>query len=206
MGKQWAIFLFLIFGLNSVAISDNVVKKVVILGDSLTEGFGVEKSESFPSRLQLLLEEKKLKVKIVNAGSSGSTSASALSRLKWLLKSKPQILVLALGGNDGLRGIKTKATEKNLQKTIDLAHANKLKVVLSGMRIPRNYGKDYETKFTQAFSKLAKKNKEVIFQPFLLKGVGGEKSLNLPDGIHPNPKGHKKIAENLLPFILEALK
>lgn len=175
---------------------------VLILGDSLTEGYGVSKTAAFPNQLQVLLNQKfaKQKTKVINAGSSGSTSASALSRLKWHLRSKPNVLLLALGANDGLRGFSVSATKKNLQKTIALAKENKIKVILAGMKLPLNYGEKYRNDFESTFKDLAKSEK-IEFIPFLLKDVGGQPQLNLPDGIHPNEKGHKIIAENLVPYM-----
>jgi acyl-CoA thioesterase I len=179
--------------------------KILFLGDSLTEGYGVQKSDSYPSQLQLLLNKKGLKVVVINAGSSGSTTASGPSRLRWHLKSAPKILVLALGGNDGLRGVKLESTKINLEKTITMAKGKGIRVILGGMKLPHNYGSEYRKKFENLFQTLASKHK-VLFIPFMLKDVGGINSLNLPDGIHPNEKGHKIIARNILPIIIKALE
>ena len=195
--------IFQMFAWTSAAQTTNSppqIKRILVLGDSLSEGFGVSQKEAFPAQLEVLLLQKKYAVKIINAGSSGSTSASAMGRIKWHLKAKPFLIVLALGGNDGLRGINLEATEKNLGQTIELAQKNGIKVLLAGMKLPYNYGKDYRTQFERLFNSLVKKYK-TGYVPFLLKGVGGVKSLNLPDGIHPNEQGHRKIAENLVPFI-----
>lgn len=176
--------------------------KILILGDSLTEGYGVSKSDSFPQQLELLLQEKfpYRKSEVINAGSSGSTSASAAPRLKWLSKNSPDILILALGANDGLRGFKVDATQKNLQKAIDLAREKKITVILAGMKIPLNYGPKYRADFEKMYADLAKTNQLVLI-PFLLKDVGGRPDLNLPDGIHPNEEGHKIIAKTILPYL-----
>jgi acyl-CoA thioesterase-1 len=178
---------------------------IVALGDSLTEGYGLPKEDAYPALLQQRLQRFYPKVRIINAGVSGSTSASAESRLQWQLKNKPHLLFLALGANDGLRGLNTDAMKKNLQKAIDLAHANKVHVVLAGMRIPMNYGNDYRQKYEAVFSDLAKNNK-IDFVPFLLDGVAMNKDLNLPDGIHPNSSGYKLMADKLLPVFKKIIE
>ncbi|MGK0290276.1 MAG: acyl-CoA thioesterase-1 [bacterium] len=179
--------------------------KVLFLGDSLTEGYGVEKSQSYPSLVyQKLKERGYTHVKVINAGISGSTTASAPHRIRWYLRGKPNILILALGGNDGLRGISPESMKKNLTKTIKLAQSQGIKVVLAGMQIPPNYGPDYTKKFKKVFPDLAKQYSTSLI-PFLLEGVAGDPNLNLPDGIHPNQKGHqilaKTVLKNLLPLL-----
>jgi acyl-CoA thioesterase I len=172
---------------------------IIALGDSITEGYGLAKEEAYPALLQESLQHTYTTgVRIINAGVSGSTSASGESRLKWQLKNKPNMLFLALGANDGLRGLSTSSMKQNLQKTIELAQANKVHVILAGMRIPMNYGDDYRQKYEAVFSDLAKMYK-LDFVPFLLDGVATKKDLNLPDGIHPNSAGYKIIADKLLP-------
>jgi acyl-CoA thioesterase-1 len=184
--------------------------RILILGDSLTEGYGVSKKDAFPAILENLLNKNSSKkanakkFKVVAAGSSGSTSASAVKRLKWHLKAKPSLLILALGGNDGLRGLKPKATQDNLDKAIDFAKSKNIKVILAGMKIPTNYGKDYRKDFEKTYTELVKKH-NLEFIPFLLKDVGGVKKLNLADGIHPNEEGHKIIAKTLYQKLKETL-
>ncbi|EQC51376.1 arylesterase [Bacteriovorax sp. DB6_IX] len=195
------IFLLM---LMSMTHANEGIHKILIIGDSLTEGYGISKKDAYPTLLEKLLNQKKQKYKVINAGSSGSTSASANSRLRWHLRSKPQTLILALGANDGLRGINPKATKENLQKAITLAKKNKVRVILAGMQMPYNYGEDYRKNYSQAFKELVKENK-LTFIPFLLKGVGGKKELNISDGIHPNEKGHKIIAKNLADFLKDKL-
>jgi acyl-CoA thioesterase-1 len=181
------------------------VKKILILGDSLTEGYGVKKEQAFPFVLESLLNKTGDNYKVLAAGTSGSTSASALKRLKWHLKANPDVLVLALGGNDGLRGIEPEATKSNLSQAIELAKNKGLLVVLAGMKTPTNYGEEYRERFESTFSELSKKH-EVHLIPFLLKGVATVKDLNLADGIHPNEKGHKVIAKTLFESLKEMLK
>ena len=170
---------------------------IVALGDSLTEGFGVRKEEAYPFLVEKELLRKGHAVKVVNAGISGSTSASAAARIKWYIRSQPDIIIIALGGNDGLRGLSVAHMKKNLSKAIELAQAEKIQVLLSGMQIPLNYGKEYTDTFREVFYELAELYKLSII-PFLLKDVGGVPSLNQPDGIHPNPEGHKIIAVTVL--------
>lgn len=177
--------------------------RILFLGDSLTAGLGVEPHEAYPSVIQDMLEEKQIRhITLTNAGISGSTSAGAVSRLKWFLRAKPDILVLALGANDGLRGLPIEEMAKNLENTIVLARENHIRVILAGMEIPPNYGPEYTRAFREVFSSLARKH-DLAFIPFLLKDVAGNPSLNQADGIHPNAEGHRIIAAHVLPFILE---
>lgn len=174
-----------------------VAKTIVFVGDSLTEGYGVTKETAYPNLLPALFKERMEKeVTIVNGSVSGSTTASASSRFKWFLRSKPDILVLALGANDGLRGLSLPESQKNLEEVILLAKAEKMKIVLAGMLMPPNYGDDYRQQFESLFKELVKKH-DLVFIPFLLEGVAGVKELNQADGIHPNEKGHKILAETV---------
>lgn len=186
-----------------LSIATYAQTKIVFLGDSLTEGYGLSKEQAFPHLIQEKLNEIKPNgFKIINGGVSGSTTASGMSRLKWFLKAKPDIVVLALGANDGLRGIKVDESEKNLEQTIQLAQENNLKIILCEMHLPINYGKEYRKKFNDMFKRIKEKYK-IGFIPFLLEGVGGVKEMNLEDGIHPNVEGHKKVAENVMKYLKE---
>lgn len=182
----------------------NAPKKFVILGDSLTEGYGVAQSAAFPALLQKKVDTDKLNWKVISSGSSGSTSASGLQRIKWIAKDKPDIVLVLLGSNDGLRGLKVEETEKNLNDTIAWAKKNNITVALGQLHVPPNYGKDYEKKFSAVYAKVAAKNK-IQLGPFLLDKVAGNKDLNLADGIHPNEKGHQIVADNLYPFVKKLL-
>ena len=173
---------------------------LVIIGDSLTEGYGVKASEAFPTLLQIKVQEAGKNWKIINHGDSGSTSASANSRVEWILKNPPQIVILALGANDGLRGMKPEVTEFNLDQAITKLKAHKVKVILAGMKMPPNYRGKFKNDFENMYPKLAKKH-NIKLIPFLLEDVGGIPSLNQKDGIHPNAKGHAIIAEKLYKFI-----
>ena len=179
--------------------------RILFIGDSITAGLGVELENAYPSLINDLLEERDIhNFKITNGSISGSTSAGAFSRLKWFLRAKPGVVVLALGANDGLRGLSTMEMSKNLDKAILLAKAHGILVILAGMEIPPNYGEDYSKSFRDVFAVLADKH-HLPFIPFLLKDVAGNPLLNQADGIHPNRAGHKIIAATVLPYILEQL-
>ncbi len=198
------ISLLLFFTINTFCFADNKPHKIIFLGDSLTEGYGVSFDESFPRLIENKLKTKFKDLTIVNAGSSGSTSASAVKRVKWLIKSKPTILFIALGANDGLRGLNLKQTEKNLQDAISLATSNNIKVILAGVRLPSNYGVKFRKQFEDIYINLAKNN-SLTFIPYLLKDVAGIKELNQSDRIHPNKEGHKVIFKTVLPYIEKLL-
>jgi len=201
--------LLLIPGANAnlvLAAPKEVAKTIIFLGDSLTEGYNIPREAAYPAVVGDLFQKNGYKnIKIINAGVSGSTSASALARLRWHLRSKERadILVLALGANDGLRGLDTTSMRKNLEQTIHLAKKEKMKVVLAGMKVPPNYGKEYSDRFEKTFSDIASAE-GITLIPFLLEGVGGEPKYNLPDGIHPNVEG-AKIIGNLVYNFLEPI-
>jgi len=179
-------------------------KKLVIIGDSLTEGFGVSRDLAYPSLLQKKIAKVGKNWRVINSGISGSTSASAASRVTWHLKQKPDLIILALGANDGLRGSKTRAMEENLNQGIELAKKAGVKIILAGIKVPPNYGAAYSSSFEAVFPRVAEKN-GVPLIPFLLDKVGGDKNMNLPDGIHPNEKGHAVIAETVFQAIKKHL-
>jgi acyl-CoA thioesterase-1 len=174
------------------------VQNIVILGDSISAGYGVEPDEAYPSLLQEKIDRAGLPYRIINGGVSGDTSAGGLRRIDWLMRQPIDILVLELGGNDGLRGISPDATYQNLQGIIDKVKKKfpELKILIAGMKMPESMGVDYVRKFQEIFSRLAEKNK-TAFLPFLLEGVGGKPELNQPDRIHPTSAGHKIVAENV---------
>ncbi|WP_413291805.1 arylesterase [Bdellovibrio sp. HCB185ZH] len=172
-------------------------KKLIVLGDSITEGYGVSKEAAYPALLEKKLHEAgKKDWSIINAGVSGSTTASGISRMKWLFKSKPDVVFLALGANDGLRGLKVEESQKNLASAIEYAQKEKVEVILGGLYMPPNYGADYTAKFKKMYEDLAKKYK-LTFIPFILDKVAGNPKYNLADGIHPNEEGHKIIADTI---------
>jgi len=180
-------------------------KKLVVLGDSLSEGYGVAKESAYPAVLEKKLHDAgKKDWTVINAGVSGSTTASAISRMKWIFKSKPDVVLLALGANDGLRGLKVEESEKHLGEAIEYAQSQKVRVVLGGLYLPPNYGKDYTEKFKKMYEHLAKKY-QITFIPFILDKVAGNPKYNLADGIHPNEEGHKIVAENIFAVLKDSL-
>jgi acyl-CoA thioesterase-1 len=194
---SFVIVIFCIISFSGFALAQTLI---VVLGDSLTEGFGVAKEEAYPHLLEKELQRKGHSVKVINAGISGSTSASAPSRLRWYIKTHPEIVILALGGNDGLRGLSVKHMKKNLSKAIELAQSEKILILLAGMQIPQNYGTEYTQSFRNAFHELSREY-QLQMIPFLLKEVGGVSSLNQDDGIHPNPEGHQIIFRTVLEYL-----
>ena len=173
-----------------------VLPRIVFLGDSLTAGFGLARNEAVPALIQSRLTEKGYRYEVVNAGVSGDTSAGGLSRLDWSLEGNVVALVVELGGNDGLRGLPVSQMKKNLTEIITRATQRGIRVILTGMEAPPNYGPLYTAEFRQVFRELAREH-DVIFVPFYLEGVAGDPSLNLSDGIHPNAAGSRIIEERL---------
>ncbi|MFN7455370.1 MAG: arylesterase [Pseudobdellovibrionaceae bacterium] len=171
-------------------------KKILALGDSLTEGYGVARERAYPALLEAKLKNAGFNWVVINSGISGSTTASAKGRLQWQLKNKPDVIFLALGANDGLRGLKVADSEKNLSEAILLAQNSKIKIILAEMLMPPNYGETYRKEFQNMYSRLAKKH-QIPLIPFFLKDIAGKPELNLPDGIHPNEKGYQIVAEYL---------
>jgi acyl-CoA thioesterase-1 len=169
---------------------------IVAFGDSLTAGYGLPEPESFTALLQEKLEQQGHAYRVVNAGVSGDTSAGGLRRLEWSLEGDVKLLILELGGNDGLRGLPVEQMKKNLAQIIETAQKRQIKVVLAGMEAPPNLGEAYTSQFRNAFRDLADKYK-LPFIPFVLEGVGGKVGLNQPDGIHPNAAGEKIFTENV---------
>ena len=184
--------LFFLFTLSAIGAE----YRILCLGDSLTAGYGVQENEAWPALLQKQVREKSPDAKIVNAGTSGATSAGGLRKLPWLFKKNVDVLIVALGANDGLRGLSTDVLEQNLQKVIDSAKKKNpdIRILIAGMKMPPNMGTEYTGKFEALYPRLAEKNKIELI-PFLLDGVAGHAKMNLPDGIHPNPAGHKVICQ-----------
>jgi acyl-CoA thioesterase I len=194
-------FAILAIALAGAALSENKAPlNLLILGDSLTEGLGVEKDSAYPALLEHKLKSLNPLFHVTNGGVSGSTSASALRRLQWYVKTNPNCVLFTLGSNDGLRGLPIADTKRNLESAILFAQKQHWKVFLAGLKVPPNYGPAYAKDFEKIFSDLAKQYK-IPLMPFLLEGIAGEIKLNQQDGIHPNEAGHKIIAENLYVFI-----
>jgi acyl-CoA thioesterase-1 len=198
-----ALLLLALLALPAAARTDGE-RVVVCLGDSLTEGFGLAPEQAYPHLVETRLRAGGRSVRVVNAGISGSTSASAAARLRWQLKAEPDVVVIALGGNDGLRGVDVTATETNLSEAITLAKASGARVLLAGMKLPPNYGPEYTEAFEALFPTLAARH-DVALLPFLLEGVAADPELNLPDGIHPNARGAEIVARNVHDALLPLL-
>ena len=197
--------IILIMLILSIQILNANSKNILFLGDSLTEGLGVNKEDAYPRLVETLIQTTlKKDIIVINGGVSGSTTSDGLSRLKWYLKKKPYILFLALGANDGLRGLNLEESQKNLENIIKFAQKSNTKVLLAGMLIPPNYGIEYSEKFKNMYLNIKTKY-ELKTMDFLLDGVAGKKELNQKDGIHPNELGHKHISKKVFEFIKEEL-
>lgn len=197
------LLVLLFFSLFSSVIA-HADDKIVIVGDSLSDGYGVARERTYPALLQAKITKVGKKWTVVNQSISGSTTASGPSRVQWALKSHPTLILIALGGNDGLRGLPPTMVDENLTKAVKIGQAAKVKVLLAGIKIPPNYGADYIRKFEAVFPNVAKRT-GVPLIPFLLANVGGQRGLNQEDGLHPNPKGHVIIAETIFAALEQQL-
>lgn len=190
------------------AVSASTEPRVVVcLGDSLTAGYGLDQAQAYPALLQKSIDSLGWKFKVVNAGLSGETTAGGLRRLDWILKRRIDVLILALGGNDALRGIPLETTRENLDQILMRTRARypEVQLVVAGMLIPPNWGREYFNGFRALFPQLAKKHQAGLI-PFLLEGVGGKPELNFPDGIHPTAEGHRVVAVNVWKVLEPLLK
>ena len=180
------------------AASSRPTKRIVIFGDSITAGYGIDNEAAFPALLQTKIDAAALPYSVINAGLSGETSAGGLRRIQWILRQPLDVFVLELGGNDALRGQDLLATEKNLTAIIAAVKQRfpQAKIVVAGMQVPPNLGREYTNQFREMFPRVAREN-DALLVPFLLEGVGGQTHLNQPDGIHPTLQGHQLIAETL---------
>jgi acyl-CoA thioesterase-1 len=179
--------------------------RLLVLGDSLSAGYGLKPEDSFPSRLEEALDVAGYRVHVINAGVSGDTTAGGLSRLEWALADKPHIVLVELGANDALRGLPPAETYANLESIIVKLKNNGVRVVLAGMQAPRNLGKDYTLEFDAIYPRLAEQY-DISLYPFFLDGVALDPALNQPDGIHPNPAGVKVIVKKILPLLESELQ
>lgn len=173
-------------------------KRLLFFGNSLTAGYGVEPEQAFAGLIGQKIDSLGLPYEVINAGLSGETTAGGRSRVGWILKQPVDIFVLELGGNDGLRGLPLRDTRQNLQGIVDTVRRRSpgAQIVLAGMQIPPNLGPAYARDFKALYQEIAAKNKLVLI-PFLLQGVGGDRTLNQPDGIHPTPAGHRIVARTV---------
>jgi acyl-CoA thioesterase I len=201
-------FITLIWVL-ALSVTNNVnaasPTRILVLGDSLSAGYGLPASEAFPVKLGLKLRASGHDVKMLNGGVSGDTSAGGRARLNWALADKPHFAIIALGGNDGLRGLDSGAMRDNLDDIIVRLEAAGIGVLLTGMRAPPNIGPDYGKAFNRVFPDLAQKH-DVPLYPFFLDGVAAIPALNQRDGIHPNPRGVAVIVDRIMPFVVRLLK
>lgn len=170
---------------------------IVALGDSITAGLGLLSSQAYPGLLEAKLEKDGYDFEVQNAGVSGDTTKGALSRLEWTLTPTVKILIIALGGNDALRGLSPAETHDNITAIIQAARARGVEVLVAGMEAPPNLGDDYKMAFHDAFARIARENPDVPYVPFLLEGVAGKPELNQADGIHPNVQGAEVVASTL---------
>jgi acyl-CoA thioesterase-1 len=177
---------------------------VVFLGDSLTAGLGLEEPQAYPALLGARFAAQGRPIRVINAGVSGDTTAGGVRRLDWLLRQKPDVVVVGLGANDALRGAPPEEIERNLREILTRSRAAGARVLLLGMMIPPNYGPDYAGRFTALYPRI-KKDMGVPLMPFLLDKVGGIPELNQADGIHPTAAGQRKVAENVYPYLRDVL-
>jgi acyl-CoA thioesterase-1 len=200
LGLLFVCFVcFVISPLHSAAATPTA-KTIIFFGDSLTAGYGLDDptTEAFPARIEEKLTREHLDYRVVAAGLSGETSAGGLRRVDWILRQPVDVFVLALGANDGLRGIEPSVTRENLQGIIDRVRSKNpsARIVLAGMMMPPSMGPDYAQEFGAMYPELARKN-DAALVPFLLEGVGGNEALNQPDRIHPTAEGHAILADNV---------
>ena len=190
--------LFFVLGVITALFPDPVYSKekavVLAFGDSLTADYGVKDEESYPSKLQEKISSAGFPHKVVNAGVSGDTTAGGVRRIRWLMKHEPEIVILALGANDGLRGLSIDEMRKNLEIMITICREHNAQILLAGMKALPNYGEDYMREFETVFPELAEKH-DLIFLPFLLEGVAGEREYTQSDGLHPLASGYSIITD-----------
>jgi len=180
-------------------------KTIICLGDSLTAGYGLTEDQAYPALIEGLAAHDHLSWRVINAGVSGDTTTGGLHRLAWILRAKPDLVLIALGGNDGLRGLPLDMTRDNLVRLVEQVQASGARVCVAGMLLPRNFGEDYRSQFAGIFPAVVKAT-HCPLMPFLLAGVGGNPSLNQADGIHPNVVGQQIVARNVYRFLLSQLE
>lgn len=180
-------------------------KRLLVLGDSLTAGYGLPKAQAFPARLEAALRAEGVAVGVIDAGVSGDTSAGGLARLDWAIGNPPPgYAIVELGANDGLRGLSPAAMEQNLDAILTRLKAKGVRVLLAGMRAPPNLGRDYVAEYEAVFPRLARKH-DAVFYPFFLEGIAADATLNQRDGLHPNAAGVEAIVQRILPSVRQLL-
>jgi len=186
--------------------TDLGVVTIAAVGDSLTAGYGVDEAQAYPALLEKRLLEDGYFIRVVNAGISGETSSGVLSRIEWVIGSlKPEVVILETGANDGLRGVDPTLVQENIDRVVTILRENGIAVLLVGMRMPPNLGRDYTTRFADIYKKIAHKH-GIPLMPFFLKSVAGDRRYILPDGIHPNADGYALILDDIYPYVLEVMK
>ena len=191
----WVLFLFV-----PTTLAGGSSPVILAFGDSLTAGFGVPDAQSYPARLQKIIIENGYPHQVVNGGVSGDTTAGGVRRIKWLMKHNPEIVILELGANDGLRGLSLKEMESNLEQIIVICKEGGAKVLLTGMKVPPNYGEEYTVEFEKIYIRLAEKHK-LSLVPFLLEGVAGRREYTQPDGIHPLGSGYSIVVQTIWKYL-----
>ena len=191
----WVLFLFV-----PTSLAGGSSPVILAFGDSLTAGFGVPDAQSYPARLQKIIIENGYPHQVVNGGVSGDTTAGGVRRIKWLMKHNPEIVILELGANDGLRGLSLKEMESNLEQIIVICKEGGAKVLLTGMKVPPNYGEEYTVEFEKIYIRLAEKHK-LSLVPFLLEGVAGRREYTQPDGIHPLGSGYSIVVQTIWKYL-----
>jgi acyl-CoA thioesterase-1 len=202
LGAAFILSVFLLISIPALAVDEPVV---VVLGDSLSAGYGLEVADSFPVQLQRALRDAGLNARVINAGVSGDTTAGGRARLLWSITADVDLVILELGANDGLRGIDPAETEANLDAMLRELGARNITVLLTGMHAPPNLGREYGASFDGLFGRLARIH-NLDFYPFFLEGVAAEADLNQPDGIHPNANGVLQIVGRITPYVFKILR
>lgn len=202
-----SVFSFILLIAATFPLQAQESKTILFFGDSITAGYGLDTEQAFPALIQLKLDSLGYNYEVINGGLSGETSAGGLRRINWVLQRPVDIMILELGGNDGLRGIDPASTKQNLAEIIDRARAKNpdMKIILAGMQVPPNLGQDYTEAFRTIYPEVAEE-KDVELLPFILEGVGGDPELNQPDGIHPTAKGHAVIAGTVWDYLKPMLR
>jgi len=194
----------LLLPVTVVAAERSAEARIVVLGDSLSAGYGLPAAEAFPAQLEQALRQSGQAVRVINAGVSGDTTAGGLARLDWALAERPQLVIVQLGANDALRGLDPEQARANLDAILTRLKREETQILLAGMRAPRNLGPAYYTKFDRIYSDLAKKH-QIALDPFFLEGVALRPELNQADGLHPNAQGVAIVVRRLLPQVRELL-
>lgn len=178
---------------------------ILAFGNSLTEGFGVDEDENYPSRLESKLRGEGYDVRVINGGISGETSSAALARLDWMLNSEPDIVIVETGANDALRGVALGLTKRNIDEIVDRFSESGAVVVVAGLQIIQNLGEEYTAEFAAIYPAVAEKHNAILI-PFVLEGVAADPELNQPDFIHPNSKGYIVMVDHIYDYILQAIE